>query len=88
MAAIPAVSAIEGPVEVATIAFVHKSAFDKYVDHVLPAGNVNLLKCSYKCYDSLLLMSSGRLCMLECLCDKILKLTFVLYNVLVIPEMS
>ena len=43
----PAVSAIEGPVEVATIAFVHKNALHKYVDHVLVASNVDLLKCRY-----------------------------------------
>ena len=47
MAAIPAVSAIEGPVEIATIASVHKNAFHKYVDHVLVASNVDLLKCRY-----------------------------------------
>ena len=58
----------KGPVDEATIAIIHKSALDKDVDHVFVATKVDLLKC--KCYNAeleLVLFSSGRQCVFECL---------------------
>ena len=59
---------------------VYKSAFDKYIDHVFVASNIDLLKC--KCYNKILL-NSGRPCLFHNA-----KLICVLYIVGKIPLMS